>query len=372
MKKDFYFVHLLNDFSGSPRVLADMLSGLSGVDNKTLITSQHDGFLQKSKTTKRIVVPYYNSRHKLVTLALYTLSQLIIFILLSILLMKGRLMGRGQVVISNTLLPFGANLASKLFANRLICYVHETSVSPRPLQQMLTGIVKYCADEVIFVSNYVRDFHQGWAKNKLSHVVYNCVSKEFVHAKQPSNASLETKFSSQSVLFVGSLKLYKGIDTFVELAKALPQYQFTAVVNANYADYQSFLQENQNVSNLSVVHRPDNLSQIYQQHSLLVNLSKPSQCTETFGLTLIEAMACATPVIAPNVGGPLEVVNNNCGFTLNVTNLNELSSHVQHLLNSQNIWLDTAHNAYKQSQYFSQATYKKKVSALVLADKGNK
>jgi len=40
----------------------------------------------------------------------------------------------------------------------------------------------------------------------------------------------------------------------------------------------------------------------------LVNLSRVDQWIETFGLTLIEAMAFGLPVIAPPVGGPTEIV----------------------------------------------------------------
>lgn len=365
MKKDFYFVHLLNDFSGSPRVLSDLLTGFSQEGSKTLLTSQHDGFLKEDNNIKRITIPYHNSRNKFATLALYILSQIVTFIILSWLLIRGRLRNNEQVVISNTLLPFGANIAAKLFSNKLICYIHETSISPKILLSTLTSIVKFCANDVIFVSNYVRDFHSYWAKNVPSHVIYNCVSSEFICDKMPDTAALLTKFNSQSVLFVGSLKSYKGIDVFVKLSQAMPNFNFTAVLNSNLSSFHEFYEAHRGIGNLTLIHKPDNLAYIYNQHTLLLNLSNPKYWVETFGLTLIEAMACGTPVIAPNVGGPLEVVKNQSGLVLDVTDIDVLYENIKNIMSKESVWKDYSYHAYIQAQTFTKDNYNIKINAVI-------
>ncbi|MEZ9357194.1 glycosyltransferase family 4 protein [Vibrio breoganii] len=364
MKKDYYFVHLLNDYSGSPRVLADLISSLDTEDRKTIITSQHNGFLRKNGLTKQVIIPYHNSTNKFLTLFLFCTAQLFTFITLSTLLLYGRYKGRQQVVISNTLLPFGANISSKLFAHRLFCYVHETSVSPKYLGLFLTQVVKYCADELVFVSHYVRDFHAGWSRGMRSHVVYNCVPTGFSKPSMPSESFLHTKFVSQSILFVGSLKLYKGIDSFIALAETLPEYNFTAVLNANLIDYEEFVALHSGIPNITFLYRPKDLPGIYDKHSVLLNLSKPKQWTETFGLTLIEAMACATPVIAPNKGGPLEVVENQSGYTVDVTDLDILRTQIKDLLNSELLWMEVAKNAYNQSKKFTKVKYTRQIVSI--------
>ncbi|ANQ20390.1 hypothetical protein BA893_01360 [Vibrio natriegens] len=368
MKKDFYFVHLLNDFSGSPRVLADLLSGFSHEGSKTLLTSQHDGFLKEDENIKRVTIPYHNSGHKIVTLILYIISQCITFFVLSALLVRGRLRKNEQVVISNTLLPFGANIAAKLFSNKLICYIHETSITPKLLLSTLTSIIKVCADDIIFVSNYVRDFHNDWANCIPSHVIYNCVSSEFICESMPSIDELSFKFNSQSVLFVGSLKVYKGIDTFVELSKSMPNLNFTAVLNSSESEFEKFYQAHGNIDNLSLIHKPGNLSDIYQQHSLLLNLSKPKFWVETFGLTLIEAMACGTPVIAPNVGGPLEVVKNHSGLVVDVTDISTLRESIQKIMSEESVWRDFSCQAYVQSKKFTKDNYTRQINVVLSND----
>ena len=62
-------------------------------------------------------------------------------------------------------------------------------------------------------------------------------------------------------------------------------------------------------SNLTVHSRTDNSATFYRRASLVLNLSRVDAWVETFGLTILEAMAYGVPVIVPPVGGPAEIVN---------------------------------------------------------------
>lgn len=62
---------------------------------------------------------------------------------------------------------------------------------------------------------------------------------------------------------------------------------------------------------------------------MVLNLSRPDAWVETFGLTVIEAMAYGIPVIVPPVGGIAELVENGInGYKADSRNVN----HVSHLL----------------------------------------
>ena len=50
--------------------------------------------------------------------------------------------------------------------------------------------------------------------------------------------------------------------------------------------------------------------------SVCLNLSQQPDWVETFGLTIWEALTQGTPVIVPDVGGPLEIIDNKCGIFL--------------------------------------------------------
>ena len=64
-----------------------------------------------------------------------------------------------------------------------------------------------------------------------------------------------------------------------------------------------------------------------------------SALTEPFGITLIEAAACGLPIIAPNDGGPLDIVKNcKCGVLVDTTNTREIALAVKRIIADGEMW----------------------------------
>jgi len=57
-------------------------------------------------------------------------------------------------------------------------------------------------------------------------------------------------------------------------------------------------------------HRPDDVSILYRLATLSAGVFVNPALTEPFGLTLIEAAACALPIVATEDGGPRDIINN--------------------------------------------------------------
>jgi L-malate glycosyltransferase len=67
---------------------------------------------------------------------------------------------------------------------------------------------------------------------------------------------------------------------------------------------------------------------------LLLQLSHPETWVETFGLTILEAMAYGIPAIGPNIGGLTElIVNGVNGYTVNPHDLQDIGSKIDELMN---------------------------------------
>ncbi|WP_372238201.1 glycosyltransferase [Pseudomonas sp. R11-23-07] len=65
----------------------------------------------------------------------------------------------------------------------------------------------------------------------------------------------------------------------------------------------------------------------YQQASILLSLSKPDECVETFGLTILEGLSFGIPCIVPPVGGPVELVSDDCeGYLMTSNRVEEISA----------------------------------------------
>jgi sucrose-phosphate synthase len=64
-----------------------------------------------------------------------------------------------------------------------------------------------------------------------------------------------------------------------------------------------------------------------------------SALTEPFGLTLIEAAACGLPFVAPDDGGPQDIVKNcNCGIIVNTTDSKAISHAVKQIITDSEKW----------------------------------
>jgi L-malate glycosyltransferase len=293
--------HLLNDFSGSPKVLAQLTEGWSrNAAEVHLCTSfMNTGFL--SDVPEGVVRHsnwYRFHENRLLRLLALLFSQF------SLMATMFNIIRRDDIVYVNTVLPFGAALLGWIKGCRVIYHVHEVTVKPLVLKRFLFGVLKLTARELIFVSEYLSQ--QVLFPGKVTHVLHNAIPDSFLQRAQviPRDTSMP-----QNVLMICSLKVYKGVNEFVELARSLKMYRFRMVVNASALELNTFFDGVDLPPNLELFPAQRDVVPHYAWADLIVNLSHPDGWIETFGLTIIEGMAFGLPAIVPEVGGIVEVVD---------------------------------------------------------------
>ena len=290
--------HLLNDYSGSPKVLRQALDGLADAGHSVdLYTSQSGtGFLSDIPGVRTFDNQYRFVRFVPVRLLVLLYSQLYV------LLAGWRRVEAGDTVYVNTLLPFGGAILGFLRGARVIYHLHETSVSPEFFKRFLLSWVRWCATEVIYVSDFLA---RQEPLDKPHHVVWNAIPDAFLRRAaeaSPSSGRL------RNVLLIASLKRYKGIDEYVALAAYCPEFQFELVVNATTSEIADYFGDQRLPDNLTVYPAQRDVHPFYRRADVVLNLSRPDEWVETFGLTALEGMAYGRPVIVPPVGGIAEVV----------------------------------------------------------------
>ncbi|HSH05856.1 MAG TPA: glycosyltransferase family 4 protein [Anaerolineae bacterium] len=129
------------------------------------------------------------------------------------------------------------------------------------------------------------------------------------------------------IFFAGRLEPEKGIALILRLATQLPQLQF---ILAGTGQLQAHIHA-QNLPNIRLLgHLPPHQLAAWRQHARLVLV--PSHWYETFGLTALEAMADARPVLASNHGALPELINHQeTGFLLPPTNIDPWQQTIQQL-----------------------------------------
>lgn len=342
--------HLLNDFSGSPKILSLIMERLANKGIRIdVITSKGEGFLSGLAKRKEVRINQYTYRFSsngLVTMLRYCSVQLYIF-----LLAFQYLFSRNTVFYINTILPVGAALAGRLMGKRVVYHYHENASVKGVFYRLLAGIMQRLASKIICVSNYQRSFLK---RKKGVYVVPNAVPKVFVEQLRPNP---QGAFERKRVLMLGSLKGYKGTQEFIELASRLKMYEFELVLNETSKNIASFLRKNGLVQpeNLTIYSRQNNVVPFYNRASVVLNLTNKNMAIETFGLTALEAMSAGLPVIVPTVGGIAELVEDGVnGYRIDVQNLEKIEQAIQNILTHKELYLKLAKGAWSCSQKYSE------------------
>jgi glycosyltransferase involved in cell wall biosynthesis len=351
---DLYYVHLFNDFSGSPRVLRDAIdSEVNDTSSTYVLTSQHAGFLD-NVNAQRVNCFYARSSNRYIQLCYYLLSQVLLFGILSVYLLRGLIKGRQSTVVINTMLPFGAGLASKIMRAKVIYYVHETYIKPELLKRFLRFFIEHCATHVIFVSKYLQ-LAESFSRPVQS-VIYNGLRNDFPLITEVNE---DLKFSGKQLFFAGSLKLYKGIEQLLQLAELMPEFKVLAAINCEVEELNEFLNDRTVPNNMTFIARPANIQQHFVSSFAVLNLSLPNGWIETFGLSLIEGMAFGSPVVAPPVGGPVEFVNKKNGLLVDSRETEKIVEFIRYLNSSIEVWSSFSEQAFLTSKHFTATEYKK-------------
>ena len=356
--KKLVFAHLLNDFSGSPKVLSQVINAVNGSSYSVdlYIGNSSKGFLSNT-TADTFTYSYDRSNNKFFTLLSLLSSQFH----LANKIVKYR--NKDVVIYVNTLLPFGAAIMGKLLGKPVIYHIHETSLRPEVFKQFLRWIVSKTASKIIFVSNALKD--QEKFKYKKQEVVYNALSKSFSEQATLNKYNPIDQKGTFNVYMIASLRAYKGINEFVEIAqkclknKAL---KFVLILNANQIEMDEYFKNIVLPHNTNILPTQQYLHQYYKKASLLLNLSRVDQWVETFGLTIIEAMSYGIPVIVPPVGGPSEIVDDNVeGYLISSYNTDQIVNKIDELYNDNSLCFRLSKNAKLKSKKFNEAIFKKQI-----------
>ncbi len=163
------------------------------------------------------------------------------------------------------------------------------------------------------------------------------------------------------VSFAGKFTSFKGIDLLLKAA-TIYENDDTATILAGNGELFNDMQKLAKDLKLKNIYFIGN-----QPHDILNNLYNiadvslvPSR-NEAFGLVVIEALACGTPVIGSNNGGIPDIINNQVGLLFEPENYQDLANKIKKVLDkdikfdSQNI-AEYAKNNYSQDNFTKQLT----------------
>jgi glycosyltransferase involved in cell wall biosynthesis len=232
----------------------------------------------------------------------------------------------------NTTVIYPVAIAGFILKKNIIYHVHEKFIQ----RGFRVKICEYCLEHIksqkIFVSNYIKN--QFSKCNTNSVIQYNFLSEEFISSVE-FVPIMQRKL--KNIILISSLYRGKGIYNYIELAKLLPEFHFSVVISSNQNMIDEFLKDIIIPFNMSIYPAQSNLHSFLKLSDLILNLSIPSLCIETFGMTILEAMPYGIPAIVPNVGGITELVKDAYnGFCVDVTDLASIKNKILYILDKNN------------------------------------
>ena len=158
-----------------------------------------------------------------------------------------------------------------------------------------------------------------------------------------NTVTIPTTEKKEFVLYFGRFSSEKGFNTLVKVAKALPHISF---IFAGAGPLESELDGIENVKNVGFV-SGDKLSVLISQAKFTVC---PSECYENCPFSVIESQIYGTPVIAADIGGIPELVDNGVtGELFESKNVADLQQKIDTLWQNDNLCSKYSQNCKNKS-----------------------
>jgi len=224
------------------------------------------------------------------------------------------------VYVHSIISGFHFSLIKKLSNIKLIYHEHNLA-SQRPDTFLWRHLFKFVinnADSVISISHSVADslLIAGVAESKIQviHNGINNVDVDFNALNEKGIKRLNLSDSDFIVGMVGHFRSWKGQMHFVEMAnqthELYPEIKFVLIGGVHDSEYYNqvvnYITENGLLDSIFIMGHQDYVDELIAAMDIVLVPSVP----EPFGLVVIEAMRLKKPVVAFNIGGPSEIIEN--------------------------------------------------------------
>ncbi|MDP4104595.1 MAG: N-acetyl-alpha-D-glucosaminyl L-malate synthase BshA [Bacillota bacterium] len=238
-------------------------------------------------------------------------------------------------------------ILAKQMCNRnlkIVTTLHGTDITVLGYDSSLTDAIKFGiekSDIVTAVSNsLIEQTYELINPDKPIETVYNFIDHRVYQKSDSSHLreEFEIDLAEKVIIHVSNFRPVKRVEdvvkTFAKIAKTMPA-KLLLVGDGPEVSKVSKLVNKLGLNNrVLFLGRQENLEELYSISDLMLLLSEK----ESFGLVLLEAMACGVPCIGTNVGGIPEVIEEGkTGFICNLGDIEDIAAKAIYLLTEQEL-----------------------------------
>lgn len=238
-------------------------------------------------------------------------------------------------------------ILAKQMCNRnlkIVTTLHGTDITVLGYDSSLTDAIKFGiekSDIVTAVSNsLIEQTYELINPDKSIETVYNFIDQRVYQKSDSSHLRGEfgIKPEEKVIVHVSNFRPVKRVEdvvkTFAKIAGKMPAKLLLIGDGPEVGKVSKLINKLGLNNRVLFLGRQENLEELYSISDLMLLLSEK----ESFGLVLLEAMACGVPCIGTNVGGIPEVIEEGkTGFICELGDINDIAAKAIDLLTDQDL-----------------------------------
>ena len=238
-------------------------------------------------------------------------------------------------------------ILAKQMCNRdlkIVTTLHGTDITVLGYDSSLTDAIKFGiekSDIVTAVSDsLVKETYDLINPDKSIETVYNFIDERIYQKSDASHLreEYEIKPEEKVIIHVSNFRPVKRVEdvvkTFAKIAEAMPAKLLLVGDGPEVSKVSKLVNKFGLNNRVLFLGKQENLEELYSISDLMLLLSEK----ESFGLVLLEAMACGVPCIGTNVGGIPEVITDGqSGFLCELGDIDEMAAKSIYLLKEINL-----------------------------------
>ena len=213
------------------------------------------------------------------------------------------------------------------------------------------------ADKILVLSQLIKD---NMIRNGVPHFKIHIINigfdpKRFLPKNNYSNA-----FSPLRIIYSGIITKRKGIHLMAQVAKNLQNWAIEWVFVGTKDDAYDCIHNMQNSKHIPFLEHEQLVLQLHASDLFVF----PSY-SDSWGMAVIEAMACGLPVIVSENTGAKDAVTNDCGFVIPIDDADVLADKVLYFYNNRTEIERMGRNASKEAQKYTWDNYHKQLGDFI-------
>jgi N-acetyl-alpha-D-glucosaminyl L-malate synthase BshA len=224
---------------------------------------------------------------------------------------------------------------------KIVTTLHGTDITVLGYDQSLSDLIRFgieTSDKVTAVSHsLVEQTIELLQPKKQIETVYNFIDDRIYFKKNTTHLKREYGIDEDEkvIIHVSNFRKVKRVQDVIYSFQLIQRKINAKLLLVGDGPEMSFVsrlvRELGLTDKVLFLGKQDNLEQLYSISDLMLLLSEK----ESFGLVLLEAMACGVPCIGTNIGGIPEVIHEGkTGFLSEIGDINTVSNHAIHILSN--------------------------------------